>query len=170
MFPHQEFAPRYNTLWTWSVVCAEIDGCDPPTKRFPLGRTNTKGYKLFGSVRFNQSKNTVVSPPSGVGRISALGSGGPLLPVSPPMTITVPFGSTAAANYPCMNSNCSKRISAFRGLVGADGPTKSDHGLTLAEPRKLCRWQPVGTRLTSTCDRTSRVHMPTMHRRGLSTQ
>jgi len=48
-------------------------GVDIPTKIFLLGRTKTKGYKLFGSVLSSQSKGTTVEPPAGLGRISRLG-------------------------------------------------------------------------------------------------
>lgn len=66
---------------------------------FIEGRTTTKGYRLFGSVRFSQSRVTTVSPPVGLGRISKFGCGGPLLPISPPITSTEPFARTAAVLY-----------------------------------------------------------------------
>lgn len=75
---------------------SEVDG---PTKMFFEGRMTTKGYRLLGSVRASQSRVMTVSPPAGLGRISKFGCGGPLLPVSPPITSTEPFARTPAVLY-----------------------------------------------------------------------
>jgi hypothetical protein len=74
----------------------------------PLGSTNKNGYRLFGSVRCNQSSSITVSPPGMVGRISRFGWGDALDPVSPPTTRILPLGNRRLVGYQRPRCECFK--------------------------------------------------------------
>ena len=64
-----------------------------------------------------------VGPPAGVGRISRVGTGGPLLPSSPPTTRILPLAMTMAVGYqrPCdiwyESQGCKKRVLSEHAIV-----------------------------------------------------
>ena len=100
-----EFSPHCNRLGNGKSKLAQIviSHCQTrklvPMNNLCEGRMITNGYRLLGSVRASQSKLMTVSPPAGLGRISRLGWGAALLPVSPPMTSIDPLARMAAVGY-----------------------------------------------------------------------